>query len=735
MKNKTYYLKLDIIRVIACLLVLFYHLNILKGGFLAVSIFFVLTSYLACLSAFKKDNFSIIEYYKNRFFKLYLPLIIVIFITLGIISLIPSINFFNLKPEVNSILFGYNNFWQLKANLDYFARHVDSPFMHLWYIAILIQFDLLFPFIFKLLKKLGDKIHQSIPIIIPSILSIISFIFFYLTSKNNLMFSYYHTLTRSFSLLMGIALAFYHQYYFKELSSKAKLYQDYIFYFYIIIIMILSIFMKSNSNLMPLAMLLVSLISLRLITYSLKSDDDLTWQKKVIKYLASISYEVYLVQYPLIFLIPFLNLNNILTNLLIIILTFLIGAIFHFCLDLKNKNYHKLKIMGIILLTLGSIYGLIIYVKAKDHTEEMQDLEELLNQNEELLLAKQKEYADKMAEEEESWQSTIDEFEAANGDISSLVANLHLVGIGDSVMLGAVPNLYKEFTNGYFDAKVSRTAWSVQEILNDLKNQKLLGDPIIFHLGTNGDCSESCKVKIMEACEGKEVFWLTTTYTKQASFNTKIREFKDKYQYDNLHIIDWEQISKGHPEYFAADGIHLTGKGRVFYTNTLHDALYNFYYEEYQQRKNDLIKDHEENKKNNITFYGNDLMLNLYPYIENDYKENIFDIKKDYDYLTLKENIIKQIDNNTLTNTIVILMDNLEKEEYNDIINILKDYNVIIVLTKKIELISNENIKIINFYENIENNKDYLLLDGKHLSEKGNKALKEVLDGILKSHE
>ena len=69
----------------------------------------------------------------------------------------------------------------------------------------------------------------------------------------------------------------------------------------LIIIMILSIFMKSNSNLMPLAMLLVSLISLRLITYSLKSDDDLTWQKKVIKYLASISYEVYLVQYPLIF--------------------------------------------------------------------------------------------------------------------------------------------------------------------------------------------------------------------------------------------------------------------------------------------------------------------------------------------------------------------------------------------------------------------------------------------------
>ena len=145
---KKYFKDLNIIRLIACIAVLLYHLNILKGGYLAVCTFFVLTGYLSCISAFRKEKFSLKEYYKNRLFKIYLPLVIVVFISIGIISFLPNIFWFNLKPETTSVLLGYNNFWQLNANLDYFARHVDSPFMHFWYIGILLQFDLVFPFIY-----------------------------------------------------------------------------------------------------------------------------------------------------------------------------------------------------------------------------------------------------------------------------------------------------------------------------------------------------------------------------------------------------------------------------------------------------------------------------------------------------------------------------------------------------------------------------------------------------------
>ena len=58
MKEKVYYKKLDIIRVISCIAIFLYHLNILKGGFLAVCTFFVLSGYLSCKSAFSKEKFS-----------------------------------------------------------------------------------------------------------------------------------------------------------------------------------------------------------------------------------------------------------------------------------------------------------------------------------------------------------------------------------------------------------------------------------------------------------------------------------------------------------------------------------------------------------------------------------------------------------------------------------------------------------------------------------------------------
>jgi len=40
--EKKYYMKLNIVRDISCILVLLYHLNLVKGGFLAVCTFFTL---------------------------------------------------------------------------------------------------------------------------------------------------------------------------------------------------------------------------------------------------------------------------------------------------------------------------------------------------------------------------------------------------------------------------------------------------------------------------------------------------------------------------------------------------------------------------------------------------------------------------------------------------------------------------------------------------------------------
>ena len=207
-KNQSCYFKyIDFIRLFACLAILLYHFGILRGGYLAVCTFFVLSGFLSTSSLFNKKKVSLKEYYFSKLFRLYLPLMIVVFISIAATFILDK-TWLNLKPESTSIALGYNNYWQLSSSNDYFAGTLNSPFTHLWYIAILLQFDLIFPFIFMFLKKIGDRFNKIIPTIIISIFTLASTIYFWVSGINNsLMFTYYSTLTRIFSLFrIGIWL-------------------------------------------------------------------------------------------------------------------------------------------------------------------------------------------------------------------------------------------------------------------------------------------------------------------------------------------------------------------------------------------------------------------------------------------------------------------------------------------------------------------------------------------------
>ena len=75
---------------------------------------------------------------------------------------------------------------------------------------------------------------------------------------------------------------------------------------------------KADCKYMPLFMILVSLISCRLIGYAISFNNDENKFDKVIKFFSNISYEIYLVQYPIIFFMS--NINIPFKNILIIFL-------------------------------------------------------------------------------------------------------------------------------------------------------------------------------------------------------------------------------------------------------------------------------------------------------------------------------------------------------------------------------------------------------------------------------
>ena len=86
--------------------------------------------------------------------------------------------------------------------------------------------------------------------------------------------------------------------------------------------------------------------------------------------------------------------------------------------------------------------------------------------------------------------------------------------------------------------------------------------------------------------------------------------------------------------------------------------------------------------------------------------------------------------NKNMSHNIVLLFDNsisLTKEDYLDIIKLCQNHNVYIVTMSNAFDINNENIKIIDFYQEINKHDDYLMVDKIHLTEIGNKALLNIL--------
>lgn len=401
---------------------------------------------------------------------------------------------------------------------------------------------------------------------------------------------------------------------------------------------------------------------------------------------------------------------------------------------MATRKRKKIKVTGIILLIViigASTFGGYKYITVKNHQKEMKELEAELAENAKIMEEKQKEYQQIKQQEENDWTKELKKLES-EANYEELTKALPVTFIGDSVMLGAMNNLHETFPNSYFDSKESRSTYVGYQIISELKENNKLGDPVVIHLGTNGDCKNGCKEKIMDLLTDRTVFWINTT--NMPSVNESLNELSTKYS--NLHIIDWYTLSQGQKDWFYSDGIHLPPKGRREYTNIVYNAIYNVYKDNFKTKKDELIKEHKEELKNKTMFYGNDILFYNFEAIQTNFSDAKFEVKKEFSYLDLKASIEKAIAEDTLSKKIVIAFDNstiISTKEYQELIELCKDSKLYIVSSgKPLDSLSKyDNVEVINFYSKIQKNKDYLMADGIHLTEKGNEALLKLLDKKL----
>lgn len=171
MKNNTSTQKkrgLDVLRGIGITGIVLFHIfpSVFRGGFLGVPLFFVLSGYLMFVTGnacWEKGSFSIYNYYKKRVLKILPPLFAMVMVVCCYLTLFHSSQLIGMRKEICSIFLGYDNWWQIQQNTSYFSAFANnSPFTHLWFLAIEMQFYIIWPVIFLLYKKCCQFISGKI---------------------------------------------------------------------------------------------------------------------------------------------------------------------------------------------------------------------------------------------------------------------------------------------------------------------------------------------------------------------------------------------------------------------------------------------------------------------------------------------------------------------------------------------------------------------------------------------
>jgi peptidoglycan hydrolase-like protein with peptidoglycan-binding domain len=147
-----------------------------------------------------------------------------------------------------------------------------------------------------------------------------------------------------------------------------------------------------------------------------------------------------------------------------------------------------------------------------------------------------------------------------------------VLAYGDSVMLGAAGQLAD--LGIMVDASVARTPSDSVELFTQLRDEGLLGDAVIVHVGTNRPWSDEADfTALLDLLSDVPSVILVTVHADRPwaePNNALIRAVEQP----NVTVVDWDRLADDCPgDCLYADDIHLTPDGAAYYASLLDDAL------------------------------------------------------------------------------------------------------------------------------------------------------------------
>jgi len=590
------------LRTIGVLSVILYHLypNTIRGGFLGVVLFFVLSGYLvtgSLISEFeRKDKIDILGFYRKRIKRLY-PQMITVFLVVTPYLLIFQQNFLQgLRANFLSSVFTVQNWWQISQGSSYFANSGgENPFKHIYYLSIEGQFFIIWPIIvFLLLKFVKNRLYSFISISFLTLISVVLMMAMFHPGMDPSRV-YYGTDTRAFSLLIGASFAFIYPMnkLGGRINKKGYKLSLQITIGLLVVLALAYLFMPDQAAFTYYGgMWLISMLSMFLI--ALVAHPSLAagkiFSNRVFDYIGSRSYGIYLWQLPVFALaagkiVHVTAWYHVIWQLLLIwglaelsyrfvekpVIAFdfskPIGRLKKFFTE-HYKSKQAIVTYAITAIALFSTVTILASPKSPHDQQLLQDK----------ILAQQKVLQEQQLKEARSKVPTSTKTIASKYSVDSLVAEkaskMKVLAVGDSVMVAGSADLQEAFPNMQIDAAVGRQAPDGVPALQALLAKTPKPDAILIGLGTNGSLEQSDFDNIMKLAGSTPVYWINLhvpTRPWESGNNALIQSNLKNYK--NLHLVDWHGVSNNQTGWFYSDDIHPQGPGAIAYTKLIMNDL------------------------------------------------------------------------------------------------------------------------------------------------------------------
>jgi peptidoglycan/LPS O-acetylase OafA/YrhL len=572
---------IDGLRAVAVIAVILYHLGIswIPGGFLGVDLFFVISGYvitrLLLDSIQERGGLDLRDFYMARIRRLLPPLVFMIVVTSIVVGIWAPDTTKKFLTDAPFSIFGGMNWWLVFNQQDYFESSGRPPLLqHTWSLAVEAQFYLLWPLILLvILKYFGKRVIPAAALIIAAISGVaLMLVSFQLdvTNTSKVSHIYFGTDTHSIGLFLGAALAvsWIPQNFNLQVTRRAQDFIDGIGVFgFIGILATFALIDESKPTLYRIAFPLAGIFGTAILISIVHPASRFAplLRNKVLLWIGERSYAIYLWHW-VIFQIsrPQVDLDgeNWALFSLRILLVLAMADISLRLVELPIRS-------GAVAYWFG---GLKYRTKA---VRRKQKLAVALSVSL-LLITSASVSVNAVKRVDKKNQELIQLLKDADKPIVTPIDNPANPGLwvtGDSVILGIRHVLEMNHPIALINARVGRQAPELLEVmLRD--GPMVLNSPVVFNIGNNNALTRAQVIAVFEAVKSAPQRIVVNTAVPRPwreTNNELINEIAATYP--NTVVVRWDQISEGHPEYFAPDGVHLVPAGARAYVTAITSNL------------------------------------------------------------------------------------------------------------------------------------------------------------------